>query len=119
MAEVRAMPVPSAPRSHLAALLGTYVVVAWAIIALWMRLAGVTMESAISATQSSGAQFIHAMQSIAGGALSSFGHSGPLVTTFVLGVLMLDVAVAAGIVIIYTVVRPRLAAHVASAPEGS
>jgi anti-sigma factor RsiW len=113
MAEIRCMPAPAISRISIAALLGTYVVVAWAIIAIWLRMAGVTAQTAVANGASTFSQLGNGLHLITTGAMNSFGHGAPLVTTFVLGVLALDLAVAAGVIIIYSVVRPRLAAHLA------
>ena len=119
MAEVRSMPVPVTPRLNVAALLGAYVAGAWAVVALWLRLAHVDVATAFANGGNAVTQFFSAAHGIATGALASFGHGAPLVTTFVIGVLALDLAVAAGLVLVYRTVRPRLAAHLASAREGS
>lgn len=113
MAEVRTMPRPAVSRLNVAALLGTYVVVAWAIIAIWLHIAGITAQTALANTASAFSQLGIGVHLITTGAMNSFGHGAPLVTTFVLGVLALDLAVATGVVIVYGVVRPRLAAHLA------
>ncbi|GAC1657649.1 MAG: hypothetical protein NVS9B12_09820 [Vulcanimicrobiaceae bacterium] len=119
MAEVRSLPLPIVPRTHMGALLGGYVVIAWAIIALWMHLAGVTAQSALPNAADAFSQAVNTAHALAGGAMSSFGHGAPLVTTFVLGALALDVCVAAGVYILYVIVRPRLAAQLAGVPEVS
>lgn len=117
MAEIRTMPQPASSRLNVAALLGGYIVTAWAIIAIWLRLAGVTVQTALSNTASAFGQFGSGVHHITTGAINSFGHGTPLVTTFVLSVLTLDFAVAAGVIIVYTIVRPRLAAHLAMSRE--
>ena len=48
-----------------------------------------------------------------------FGSGTPQVTAFVLTVLALDTAVGMGIALVYFVVRPRLAARLASVRESS
>ena len=113
MAEIRTMPQPAASRISIAALLGSYVVVAWVIIAIWLRLAGITAQTAFGNLSSALSQLGSSLHVVTTGAMNSFGHGAPLVTTFVLGVLALDFAVAAGVIIIYSIVRPRLAAHLA------
>ena len=117
MAEVRAMPHPVAPRMNIAALLGTYIVVAWAIIAIWLRVAGVTVQTAMANTSAAFAQAGNGLHDITTGAMNSFGRGAPLLTTFVMGILALDLAVAAGVAIVYMYVRPRLAAHLALSRE--
>jgi len=119
MAEARAMPIPLAPRLNLGALLGIYVTVAWAIVAIWLSVTGVSAQAAFTHVGDNVAQLFSATQAVAAGALASFGGGAPLLTTFVIGILALDLAIAAGLVLVYRTVRPRLAAHLASAREGS
>ncbi|MFN2529393.1 MAG: anti-sigma factor [Candidatus Baltobacteraceae bacterium] len=117
MAEIRTMPQPASSRLNLAALLGGYVIIAWAIIAIWLRLAGISVQTALSNAAAALGQFSSGVHHISAGAINSFGHGTPLVTTFVLSVLTLDLAVATGVIVVYTIVRPRLAAHLAMSRE--
>jgi len=117
MAEIRTMPQPASSRYNVATLLGGYVIIAWAIIAIWLRVTGITVQTVLSNTAAAMGQFNSGVHHITTGAMNSFGHGAPLVTTFVLSVLTLDLAVAAGVIIVYTIVRPRLASHLAMSRE--
>ncbi|MDP9017466.1 MAG: zf-HC2 domain-containing protein, partial [Candidatus Eremiobacteraeota bacterium] len=86
MAEVRSMPVPTIPRLNVAALLGGYITIAWVIIALWLRLAGVSAQGALANTSAAASQFFGAFHAITSSAMGSFGHGAPLLTTFVVSV---------------------------------
>ena len=117
MAEVRSMPVPRTPRTHLGALLGFYIVVAWTMIALWLHFASITPASAFASIMRAAAQIWAATQAFSAGAAGSFGHGTSFVPTIVLSALALDLAFAGAIALLYIVVRPRLAAHLATIRE--
>jgi len=119
MAEVRTMPAPRAAASNIGALIAGYTVVSWAIIALWMRVSGISVHTAMNAALASLSRANETLHAVGSGALSSFGSSTPVLTAYVAGVLALDLVVAAGIIFIYFYLRPRLAAHLASAREAS
>lgn len=120
MAEVRSMPVPATRRMNVGALFAGYTIVAWAIIAIWSAVAGITAQSAFENTSSALIAFFEAGRAIANSALGSFGPGGSAVTTFAVGVLGLDLIIALGVLAVYVIVRPRLAAHLASSrPEVS
>lgn len=119
LAEVRSMPVPVTPRTNLVALAGAYVLVAWAIIAAWLQLAGIGLAGALSALAGFAASTAGVAHSVTADLTGIFGSGTPQVTAFVLTVLGLDVAIGLGIALIYFVVRPRLAARLASVRETS
>ncbi len=119
MAEVRSMPVPVAPRTHFGALLGFYIVVAWAIIALWLHFAGITTASALAGVMGAASQTWTTAQAFSAGAAGSFGHGASFLPAIVVSALALDLAVAGAVALVYIVVRPRLSAHLASIREVS
>ena len=119
MAEVRSMPVPVTPRTHVGALLGFYIVVAWAMIALWLHFAGITAQSAFASGLGATSQMWTTANALSTGATGSFGHGSSFVPAIVASALALDLAVAGAIALLYIVVRPRLAAHLASVREVS
>jgi len=118
MAEVRGMPLPASHSTNVGALFGGYIVVAWAIIAIWLQAAGITVQSAFERSAMAFAAFLGAGHTIANSALGSFGSGASLASTFAFGVLGLDLLIALGVVLVYTMIRPRLAAVLASSPEG-
>ena len=118
MAEVRSMPAPRAQRANTFAFIGGYLVIAWLIIAGWLRLENIDYRFAASTVwQSLGSTFATLNHST-GALMRSFGGGAPIGPAFVAGVLALDLAVFGGILLVYGVVRPRLAAHLASSSEG-
>jgi hypothetical protein len=48
---------------------------------------------------------------------SLFGHATPGVTALMAAILMLDIVATVGVAVVYGVVRPRLAAHLARSWE--
>jgi hypothetical protein len=53
---------------------------------------------------------------LSGGA-AGIAHGAPALATFSVGVLSVDLALAAAAAAVYFLIRPRLAAHLASASE--
>lgn len=119
MAEARSMPLPVAPRTNVLALSGAYILVAWAIIAVWLQVAGIGFSGALLALAGFAANAAGVAHSVTAGLTGVFGSGTPQVTAFVFTVLALDVAIGLGIALIYFVIRPRLAARLASARESS
>lgn len=119
MAEVRPLPIPAVPRTNVFALAGAYTLVAWAIIALWLQLSGVGVAGALTLLAEFAAQTAGSAHALTAAVSGVFGSGTPQVTAFVLTVLALDAAVGIGIAIVYFVVRPRLAARLASVRESS
>lgn len=117
MAEVHSMPVPVTPRTNVLALAGAYTLVAWAIIAAWLQLAGIGFSGALTALAAFAASSAGVAHSVTAGVTGVFGSGTPQVTAFVFTVLGLDVAIGLGIALVYFVVRPRLAARLASVRE--
>lgn len=119
MAEVRSMPLPSVPRTNVLAAIAAYVAVAWAIIVLWLNLAGIGISGGLALATTALTNAAAAVHAISAGATGVFGNGTPAVTAFVIAVLGLDVAVGIGVALVYYVIRPRLVARLASVPEGS
>lgn len=117
MAEVRSMPIPVTPRINVLALAGGYILVAWAIIAAWLQLAGIGLSGALTALSAFAASSAGVAHSVTAGVTGVFGSGTPQVTAFVFTVLGLDVAIGLGIALVYFIVRPRLAARLASVRE--
>ena len=118
MAEVRSMPAPRPQRLNTFAFIGGYLVIAWLIIAGWLRLENIDYRFAASSLwQYSGSAFA-AIDHSTGALMRSFGSGTAIAPAFVAAVLALDIAVLGGILLLYGVVRPRLAAHLASSSEG-
>ena len=119
MAEVRSMPAPR-PRQH----------PVWSFLALYSAAAWVAAVIAMAATATTPRALADMTAGVlrqAGLVTGTFGasishsltHSTPGLAAFGFGVLTIDVAIACAFALIYFVVRPRLAARLASFPEAS
>lgn len=118
MADVRSLPIPYAHRTNTWLLLGGYIVVAWLIIAGWLKLAGISGGSVLTAAAGGAAHVAAGFRALAEAAAHAFGSATPAVAAAVVGVLLLDLAVGAAFFAFYTIVRPRLAAELAYVRKG-
>ncbi|GAC1349087.1 MAG: hypothetical protein NVSMB19_02570 [Vulcanimicrobiaceae bacterium] len=110
MAEVRSLPVPHAHRGRPLAVLGTYVVFAWAAIGAFLVFGGGAARGMV-ATLAAG--FGHAAQTAAAlGAATGrlFGHHTFDVTAAMGALLAVDLVAAAAFAALYALVRQRRAA---------
>lgn len=117
MAEVNSMPVPRARQHPVWSFLALYCSAAWVAAVLGMAYTrtspGVAASAIWNALQNAG----RAAGSVGVSTSQSLTHTMPGLAAFGFGVLLLDAVVAAAIAVVYVVVRPRLAARLASAPE--
>jgi len=109
MAEVRCLPLPQARRSRPFAVLGTYVVFAWAAIGAFLLFGGLAARAMLATISATFAHFARD-----GGALATttgrlFGQHTFDVTAAMGALLALDLAVAAGFVALYSLQRGRRA----------
>lgn len=117
MAEVRTMHAPRAHHHIAFGVMAVYTAFAWTAIALAFAVRGDAARATVGAlvfTLRRGAESVGVLASAVSHLFG--GHAGD-VTAAVGGVLALDVAAAAVAVVAYTVVRPRLAAHLAHSSE--
>ncbi|MEO6913070.1 MAG: zf-HC2 domain-containing protein [Candidatus Baltobacteraceae bacterium] len=117
MAEARSLAAPRSRRAPLWPLLGLYVTIAWILAAAWLSVSGgdirVLAQHGFGVTASA----FSGLSSAAVSAFHGLGHGAPLIGIFVAGVLILDLALAIGVFIVYRVVRPRLAAQLVRTGE--
>ena len=117
MAEARSLPAPHARHALTASVIAAYLGFAWVAIALFFVLAGSSARSAVAALTQGGLRAGDSLVALGGAASHLFGRYQLGVTAAVGGILTLDLVVAAAAVLIYTVVRPRLAASIARSTE--
>ena len=117
MAEVNSMPAPHARQHPVWSFLALYCAAAWVAAVLGMAYTGTSPRAVWSAIWY-GLQYAgHAASTLATSASHGLTHTMPALAAFGFGVLLLDIVVAAAIALVYLVVRPRLAARLASVPE--
>lgn len=117
MAEVRSLPAPHVHRSPVLSIGAVYLVFAWTLIGLWFAFggsAGRGVLSLILGTLGAYGAAIARLSSVTGGV---FGHATSGVTALMGAILALDIVATVGIALVYGVVRPRLAAHLARSWE--
>jgi anti-sigma factor RsiW len=117
MAEVRAMPAPRARAHPIWSFLVLYPAAAWVAVVLAMLLTGTSAGAVIGGISSGLARI-----GVVSGAVSQtfshgLGHSTPTLAAFGAGVLVIDLALACAFALLYFVIRPRVAARLASIPE--
>ena len=117
MAEASTMPAPR-PRQHpFWSFLVLYSAAAWVAAVLAMLLTG-TRPGAVLAAVSAGLARIGVSSSAFSATLShGLSHAVPTLAALGAGVLAIDFAVAGAFALLYFVIRPRLAAQLASIPE--
>lgn len=110
MAEARSLPPPKPLTQRLWSFVTLYLAAAW-IAALALFVASGASPAKVAAAIA--AEFVRLAQSLSGIA-AGIAHGAPALATFGVGVLSLDVALAAAAAAVYFFIRPRLAAHLAS-----
>ena len=114
MAEVAAQPLPRPRRSPVAAFVVAYSVAAWMLIGLIVIIAGPRAQTAMIAAQSVLATVFSAFGGFSRVAERGFSHGLGTLTALVGGVLVLDLLLVAAVAVAYLVIRPRLAARIAT-----
>ena len=113
MAEARTLPAPKPIQHRLWSFVALYLTAAW-IAALALFVASGASLQKVGAAVAAG--FGGLAQSFSGGA-TGIAHGAPALATFSVGVLSVDLALAAVGAAVYFLIRPRLAAHLASSSE--
>ncbi len=116
MAEVRGMAQPHVPRTRLLAFVGTYLAAVWAVLGLWFLFANASARATFAMMTQVVAHGVSAAGIAATGLSQALGHGSPVTTVFI-AALLLDIALALAFFIVYSVVRPRLAARLAHVQE--
>ncbi len=106
LAEVRSLPRPHVSRAPVYAYLISYLVAAWLLIGAALLLASPTMRAFGETALDVSLQFAHALGAVAHAGVRVLGDVGALGTA-VGAVILLDAAIAAGLIFGF-VVRPRL-----------
>lgn len=117
MAEVRDLPAPR-PRQHpVWSFLALYSAAAWVASVLAMSLTGTRPETVLGVVSSGLARLGIFSNAISASLSHGLSHLTPTLAAFGAGVLLIDVAIAGAFALLYFVIRPRLAARLASFPE--
>jgi anti-sigma factor RsiW len=117
MAETNSMPAPRARQHPVWSFLVLYSAAAWVAAAMAMAFTGTSPRSVLALMWSALSRAGSAAGTAAASAAHGLSGTTPTLAAFGAGVLVLDAAVACAVAIVYFVVRPRLAARLASAPE--
>jgi anti-sigma factor RsiW len=113
MAEIRSMPAPRAARPVWPWLVGMYMILSWSAIAAWIAIARPDTRAAVALVTGFTAHLTGALDGIARVVGTGFGLGYAGVAGVVTFLLLLDLALLCAIVFLRSVVRPRLAAHLA------
>jgi anti-sigma factor RsiW len=117
MAEVNSIPAPRARQHPVWSFLALYSAAAWVAAVAGIAISG-TSPAAVFGFIASFLTHAGLVSSAAAASVSrGFSHTIPTLAAFSVGVLVLDVAIAAAFAVLYFVLRPRLAAHLASSRE--
>jgi hypothetical protein len=113
MAETSSLPAPKFREHHIWSFVALYVTAAWVAAIIGIALSGASLAQIGGAVAGGTGRFAHAM----GEGFAGLGQGAPALATFGIGVLFIDLTLAAAVALLYFVVRPRLAAHLASVSE--
>lgn len=119
MAETGSMPAPRARQHPIWSFLALYLAAAWVASVLGIAFSGASPAALLSRLWSTLAGAGTAASVLSAGASHGLTHSTPTLAAFGAGVLVIDAALAAAVALVYFVVRPRLAARLASASEAA
>ncbi|HET9096729.1 MAG TPA: zf-HC2 domain-containing protein [Candidatus Baltobacteraceae bacterium] len=119
MAEVRTLPAPRARQHPVWSFLALYSAAAWVAVVLAMALTGTHPTSVLAAVSSGLARLGLFSASVSSNVSHGLTHIAPALAAFGAGVLLIDFAIAGAFALLYFVIRPRLAARLASFPESS
>lgn len=117
MAEVGAMPAPPARAHPIWSFLALYSAAAWVAAVAGMALSGISPKTVFTVIASELGKAGSLLGGVAGGVSHSLSHTVPALAAFGFGVLIIDIAIAGAFALLYFVVRPRVIARLASAPE--
>lgn len=117
MAEVGAMPAPPARAHPIWSFLALYSAAAWVAAVAGMALSGISPKTVFTVIASELGKAGSLLGGVAAGVSHSLSHTVPALAAFGFGVLIIDIAIAGAFALLYFVVRPRVIARLASAPE--
>lgn len=117
MAEVRSLPAPRARQHPLWSFLTLYSAAAWVAGVLAMALTGTHPATVLGFVSSALARLGVFSSSVSANLTHGLSHITPTLAAFGAGVLLIDFAIAGAFALLYFVIRPRVAARLASFPE--
>lgn len=117
MAEVGTLPVPKARQHPVWSFLALYSAAAWVAAVLAMALTGTPPEKVFGEVSSVLGRLGVFSGSVSAGVSHGLAHVVPTLAAFGAGVLLIDFAIAGAFALLYFVIRPRVAARLASVPE--
>ena len=115
MAETRSLPAPKWREHRIWSFVALYVTAAWVAAIIGIAISGAKPATIGAAAAGGASNVAHAL----GAGFAGIGQGAPALATFGIGVLFIDLTLAAVVALLYFVVRPRLAAHLAAAREVS
>jgi anti-sigma factor RsiW len=113
MAETRTLPAPKPLQHRVWSFVTLYLTAAWIAALVLFLASGASLAKVGGAIAAGFGGLAQSLAGIAGG----IAHGAPALATFSVGVLSLDLVLAAAAAAVYFLIRPRLAAHLASASE--
>jgi anti-sigma factor RsiW len=119
MAEARALPAPRARQHPVWSFLALYSAAAWVAAVLGMLVTGTRPAVVLGAIWTGLARVGLVSSSLSGGVSQGLSHATPTLAMFGVGVLTIDLAVGCALALLYFVVRPRLAAQLATSSESA
>ena len=118
MAEARTLPAPRARQHPVWSFLALYSAAAWVAAVLAMVITGTSPAAVFGAVSSMLARLGVLSGGVSASVSQGLSHVTPL-AAFGAGVLAIDFAIGCAFAVLYFVVRPRLAARLASIPESA
>ncbi len=117
MAEARTMPAPRARQHPVWSFLVLYSAAAWVASVVAMVLTGTAPSVVIGGLSSALARGGLFSEALSANVSHGLAHLTPTLAAFGAGVLAIDFAIACAFALLYFVIRPRVAARLASIPE--
>ncbi len=117
MAEVCSQPLPRARQHPVWSFLTLYCAAAWVAVIAGIVLMGTSRVWVFDAGSSALTRLGLVSSGFSASISQGFAHAIPGLAAFGFGVLIIDIVIAAAFAALYLLVRPRLAAQIASAPE--
>lgn len=119
MAEVNGLPAPS-PRQHpIWSFLALYCAAAWVAVVAAMTLTGTSPRAVLAMAGVLLSRFGVVSSAFGAGVSHGLSHTMPGLAAFGFAVLSIDIALACAVALVYFIVRPRVAARLASFSEAS
>jgi anti-sigma factor RsiW len=117
MAELNSMPAPRARQHPVWSFLVLYSAAVWAAVVAAMVFTGTSPGVAIATISTAIGKVGLLASAFTAGISHGMTHAMPSLAAFGFGVLIIDIAIACAFALLYFIVRPRLAARLASVSE--